>query len=393
MPIEAVKRVAVVGAGMAGLTAAYRLGAAGHVVTVLETQSRIGGRALTLRSAVSDGLVAQAGPARFPDAFHRVVAFARQFDLELAPFYPNTGKFVALRQGVRHTDYAPSAEDFWAFPFAHEEGVRDRFAAPLVALRRFGRRLLGRPSSQTLRFRDGTDVLARALAAATPADVRLNATVHTIVQDSASSRVQFDTGTGPGTLEADYVVCAVPLSQLSALRFSPPIPRAQSELAAAIPFSSALRVVLEMRRAFWRDEGFNGFAITDSVGEIWDPHFDEFRTPALLVCYARDALADRLAALDEGGRVAHAMAEVERVFPGAAANFVRGMSFSWREQSWIRGGWPLVRDGYEQRVSLFQEPYGRVYFAGDYASEPSWLNTVEGAIDSGERAARAIAAG
>ncbi|MFD2354188.1 FAD-dependent oxidoreductase [Nonomuraea ferruginea] len=43
------KRVLVIGAGMAGLVAAYELMRQGHEPVVLEAQQRVGGRVLTLR--------------------------------------------------------------------------------------------------------------------------------------------------------------------------------------------------------------------------------------------------------------------------------------------------------------------------------------------------------
>jgi monoamine oxidase len=86
----------------------------------------------------------------------------------------------------------------------------------------------------------------------------------------------------------------------------------------------------------------------------------------------------------------HVLEELEKIFPGAQAHFVKGTSFFWDEQPWIKGGWPLVRERFSHRVGVFREPDGRVYFAGDYAATPDLLNTMEGAIESGEHAASQI---
>lgn len=181
---------------------------------------------------------------------------------------------------------------------------------------------------------------------------------------------------------------AAPLQPLPD-RFSPTLPLTKSELVAQIPFSSAVRVFLEMRRAYWREGGYNGFAVTDTVGEIWDLAHAGPPSPAMLVCYAQHDLADRLGALTENDRIEAALDTVEKVFPGAREHFVRGATFSWRERSWIDGGWPLVR-GFAERVVEFETPDERVHFAGDYAASPRFLNMMEGAIEAGERAAAQI---
>ena len=95
------KRVLVVGAGPAGLSAAYELTRAGHDVTVLEARSRPGGRMYTLRDGFADGLYVEAG-ALYLSSNNPGLEYARDFGLEAAPlpFRRDLGS-VAYLEGKR----------------------------------------------------------------------------------------------------------------------------------------------------------------------------------------------------------------------------------------------------------------------------------------------------
>ncbi len=94
------KTVVVLGAGIAGLVAAYELRRAGYDVTVLEARERVGGRSWTIRGRdrvsqidrplqqanFSDGLYFNAGPARLPSTHHLILGYARQFGVPLEVF-------------------------------------------------------------------------------------------------------------------------------------------------------------------------------------------------------------------------------------------------------------------------------------------------------------------
>ncbi len=81
-------KIIVIGAGLAGLSAAYELTEAGHDVTVLEARARPGGRVYTLREPFADGLHAEAGAGRIPDNHAFTLRYAKLFGLALDPFQP-----------------------------------------------------------------------------------------------------------------------------------------------------------------------------------------------------------------------------------------------------------------------------------------------------------------
>ena len=118
------QKVIIVGAGIAGLTAAFELMNAGHDVTVLEARMRPGGRVHTLRDDFSDGLYAEGGAYDLSDAYTLLQHYIRLFNLpfeESGAAEKNAGaNDVFYMQGKRYIVRAGTSPD-WPYQLSKEE--------------------------------------------------------------------------------------------------------------------------------------------------------------------------------------------------------------------------------------------------------------------------------
>lgn len=95
------KQIIIVGAGISGLVAASLLKEAGHKVTILEANNRIGGRIYTIREPFSRGLYFNAGPMRIPDTHKLTLAYIRNFKLPLNLFINKTVSDIIYTNNIK----------------------------------------------------------------------------------------------------------------------------------------------------------------------------------------------------------------------------------------------------------------------------------------------------
>lgn len=119
--------IAVVGAGISGLTCAHRLRARGHEVVVFEAGAAVGGR---MRTVVKDGLAIDVGANLLLENYERLHALAREIGLEPTLFSFAVGSGGILRD-EQLTSFSPKS----AFDVLRYRGVS--FASRMQLLRYF----------------------------------------------------------------------------------------------------------------------------------------------------------------------------------------------------------------------------------------------------------------
>ena len=449
-PRGAPKRVVVVGAGLAGLSAAYELTRLGHDVTVLEARSRAGGRVETLREPFADGLYAEAGGTRIPDVHDWTLKYVEHFRLALTPFRPAglpdvyhlRGRRLVARDGgepdwpyqltaaERRLRLSGMTREYLAATFpelgdpttpgwppeslAHYDllttaGLLRKRGASAEAVALLTDLGLGLPDPEgvsalgTMRNRaqlsraqrwhriaGGNDQLPRAFAAQLSAHVRYGAVVRELEQSDRGVRVTFEQGGTAEPVAADRVVCAVPLPLLGRIGVRPALSAEKQRAVREVPQAAVTKVFVQTRRRVWLEQGLSGFATTDlPIMEVWDLSAGQAGERGLLVAYVTGRRAGELGALPEEKRLAIAVEHLDGVFPGLRAIAEGGACKVWHEDEWAGGAYAAFAPGqFNSLVRYLARPEGRIHFAGDHTSSATgWM---QGALESGNRAAREV---
>jgi monoamine oxidase len=448
------KNIVIVGAGLAGLSAAYELSQAGHRVTVLEARTRPGGRVFTIRGQFADGMYAEAGATNVFDVHQWTIKYAKLLGVELDPVTPPTGASVFHVKGKRIV-IKPNTPVDWPFQLrADEQGqtrgqlwskyvapvfkeigdpesadwpaaalkkldamsfaqfLRERGASPgALSILRLGladqlgegadavsaldllREALPRALEKQLYvIRGGSDTLPRALAAKLADRIHYGCAVIRIEQDKGSARLTCVRAGERMSLTCDFVVCAIPFSVLRQVEFAPALSREKQQAIAQLGNTSVVRVFLQTRHRFWLDEGLNGAATTDlPVMTAYDKNFYQPGTRGMLEAYIAGQQARRMTAMSADDRFNFTVDQMQLIHPQIREHLEGGSSICWDDEQWSRGAYAWFRPG-EMTGMLphMAKAEGRIHFAGDHTS-PS-PGWMNGALQSGDRVAREIAA-
>ena len=360
----AAKKVVIMGAGLAGMSAGYELMQAGHDVTILEARTRPGGCVFTIRDAFADGLIAEAGAGRIPTDHDQTLRYVKLFNLQLMPFYPSELPFIHYHDGRRE-------EVQWK-PFKE-------------ALNHYLGLNLGQSSANWFKIVGGNDLLPKAFAAKLSEKILYGSPVRKVEQDERTVRVTFTQAGAPQTISGDRLVCAIPYTTLRDVEIFPPFSKGKQQMIRELHYDSASRVYFQTRKKYWLNKNLNGFAITDHPMEVWNPAHNQQGQRGLLGAYLRYEKSQAITVMRDGERLAWTLEYLEKVFPGLHEHAEGGVTKCWDEDEWARGAW-----AHANFFELLQitKPEGRCHFAGEHTSaNASWM---QGALESGNRVAKEI---
>lgn len=431
--------VCVVGAGLAGLAAAFRLQEQGVAVTVLEARDRIGGRVLTIRQGFAGGQHAEAGGDFIDEDQAEICRLVHTFGLKLVPILRSGFGFVGSQRGriMKVFPTGPTwnrlitalhpmiqgyqlSEERWDGAVAKRLGslsVADwmkgtrldpAVSRMLVGLRGF---FLADPADLSLlslvdqlasgtpgkgrmyRIAGGNDRLPAALAARLGNSVRLRHEVLALSQTNDGVRLTVRLANGKEKrVQAHYVIVTVPASKIPSLEFDPPLHPRQRSAITTLRYGPVTKTLLQCGRRFWRRRGLASAYGTDlPIGAVWDGNEEQGRRAGILCLMA-------------GGSASAEMREIlaNEGPPGllrrlnwlgaSRATVLATHTVSWEQDPWVGGGYAVFDPHYDPALRQWlARPHGRILFAGEHTSL-RWQGYMNGAIESGLRAAAEVEA-
>ncbi|WP_307851247.1 NAD(P)/FAD-dependent oxidoreductase [Nocardiopsis sp. MG754419] len=374
--------VAVVGAGVTGLSAARNLVDHGRSAVVLEARDRIGGQLYTDHDFSSIPVELGAGLIHGREAYTwELVREAAAETVRVrhgngapepldTPGPPREDEDAAAylrRMGVPEERWPPVSIDNeplhrWSAVWMSEYGLFDWWSVPRENFRVVG----------------GYDRILPPLAH--DLDVRLS---HVVRRVRWSGRGVTLTAQGPdGTVEvrADRCVVTLPIGVLKAgdVVFDPPLPTGHRDAVESLDRTDALKLVYEFDRpVFPTDEDVLGWD-EDSGFVFWCLSRED---PEVVVAWAAGENARRLSDLDPDARFADGLAALAEALGEDVPEPVARTTHDWAGDVFSRGAYLFVPPGAHDAPAALGAPLeGVLYFAGEPTTGE---NTVDGAYAGG----------
>jgi monoamine oxidase len=440
----------IVGAGFAGLAAAYKLKQAGRSVAVLEARNRAGGRVYT--EILKDGTPLNWGGTFIGLGHDRMYALAKELGLVTYRQYVKGDNLLILdgklhRYGGTIPHVNPLAlvdvglaikmlewmaghvpiDAPWDAEKAHEwdaqtigAWIESRWHVTTSTAQKMLRTIwtmifMSDPSEVSLLHAlhllhalksiewimseegganqdlvvGGTQAMADGIVGRLGNVVRFQAPVRRLVQDAQGVEVIAD---GFSVKARRAIVTAPPLLA-GRIQYEPPLPALRSQLMDRSPAGQVFRCYAVYPEPFWRADGLTGVG-ADMDGcppqlsiEITPPA----GKPGVLSAYMFGPAARKAAPLTRDERRKIFLDGLVKRFGPKAAAPVHFDEHDWAADEWTRGDMfahygPGVLTGFGRAM---REPCGRIHWAGTETAT-LWCGSMEGAIRSGERAAEEV---
>lgn len=311
---------------------------------------------------------------------------ARAYDLSLAEWLVRQGASEPARQIIRISQGRPLER--LSVLRMMQEATRAKIGLARIdpeAMR--GKDQYERAALTSQHVIGGTSRLTEAMAASLGDRLRTGQRVRSVEMDRRGVTVRGGDGR---RYRARFAIAAVPFTVLRHIDIRPGLRGTQADAVRRMPYGNQSQVWLRVRAPYWEQDGIEASMWTDGPFNLIRQQIESDGARELVSALAFSDNAVRLDAMPPAERGRFAIAEIERVRPATRGKLEFIGAHSWLQAEGARGcSFQLEPGRAFDWAQQMIAPHGRLWFAGEHLRR---LEVgMEAAMESGERAARAIA--
>jgi monoamine oxidase len=454
-PRAGAPRIAIVGGGMAGLNAAYKMQQAGLTAKIFEGANRTGGRMFTATDLLGQGLTTELGGEFIDTGHEEMLALMKEFGLErLDVMGPEAEKFKPESYFIngRHYTQAQAARAF--VPFAKQiaedydsmgevvnfetEGGGSGFDKQSIdeyltkiGMKGWMRELvecayvteygleLGEQSSLNFLFLIGTGDLTDAstvallgesderykvrggnqrivdeLAKRVQSQIQLLHRLEAIRSNGSGYTLTFQTGGKTVDEDADIVIVTIPFTMLREVKIAVELPALKRRAINELAYGANAKVMVGFKSRPWEKQGYSGATYSDEQFQLaWANSYLQRGSEGGLTLYSGGKLAHAAGEGPAETVATRLLAGIERAYPGTIAERNGKVSrFHWPTYTWTKGSYSCYRPGQWTTIAGAEGlPVGNLFFAGEHCSY-DFQGYMNGAAQTGADVAKAVMA-
>ena len=448
-------RIAIVGAGMAGLNTAYKLQKAGLTAKIFEGADRTGGRMFTAANLLGDGFTTELG-GEFIDSNHEeMLALMQEFGLEridvrakeAAALKPETyfvnGRHYTQAQAARA--FMPLAKrifkDYDAMEdvvdYKHEGGggaidkqtltqyfdkigatgwlrellevayvteygldADEQSALNFVGLIGTGDLenakelvLLGE-SDERYKVRGGNQRVVDELAKRLDSQIQRRHRLEAIKSKGNGFTLTFQTAGGVKDEDADIVVLAIPFTLLREVNMQVELPEVKKRAIQELGYGTNAKVLVGFKSRVWEKQGYSGATYTDELFQLaWANSFLQPGPAGGITLYSGGKLGLEAGKGTIEEAVLRLMPGFNKAYPGSTAERNGKVArMHWPTFPWTKASYAAYKPGQWTTIAGAEGlPVGNLFFAGEHCSY-DFQGYMNGAAQTGADTAKAVMA-
>ena len=446
--------VVVIGGGIAGLTAAYRLAQAGVKVRLFEAQTRLGGRILSLRNHFADGQVAELGGELIDSGHRHLRGLIAELGLALDDFeqdQPELARALWFFEGRRRSErevieaFRPiaaaierdravldegdityrtprhaetldreSLSDWFdrhgisgwirrllTVAYVTEMGLEVEQQSALNLLTFISSdpdpfRVFGE-SDERFHVRGGNDRVIQELGRRLGHVIETGMALESLRQSPTGVyRLSLRRNGVSAEVTATHVILTLPVTTLRQVNLKLELPAIKRRAIAELAYGTNAKLMIGFTRRIWREgAASDGSTFADLPYQTtWETSRMQAGAAGILTNFVGGRHGLDIGRGSAADQAAHVVTDLEQIYPGIAARRA-GMPearFHWPSHPWAQGSYLCLRPGdWTGLGGAIAESVGRLRFAGEHCSTLA-QGFMEGGCETGESAAAEVLA-